>query len=122
MEASKAGWQYLIADGQGYAVIDLSSSITGSFSRVRRGRFAEAYHDALAAMERDGAAREEGLIVEVLEIPAAFTATVVMRGASIDLYPVSIRGERPARDRMSLDEFVAAAATQRISGATTDTL
>lgn len=113
ISAPRGGWQYLIADGRGFAVMDLSAAPTGSFSRVRRGRFAEAYHNALAAMEHDAAAGEESLVVEMLEIAPEFTSAMVMRGASIKLYPISILGGRPSCERMNLNEFVAAAEAAR---------
>jgi hypothetical protein len=38
---------------------------------------------------------------------------MVMRGASIKLYPISILGGRPSCERMNLNEFVAAAEAAR---------
>lgn len=107
LSAPHGGWQYLIHDSQGFAVMDLSNAETGSFSRVRRGRFACAYHDALVAMERALEGTTEEAVVEFLEVPASFTATMVLKRSDIELFPVSVKGRTPSSKLMSPEDFAA---------------
>lgn len=105
--APRGGWQYLIVDAQGFAVMDLSDAETGSFSRVRRGRFASAYHDALVSMERALEGSTQQAVVEFLEVPASFTATMILKQSRIELFPVSVKGRTPSSKFMTLEDFAA---------------
>lgn len=116
--APRAGWQYLIEDDQGFAVMDLSDSDEGSFSRVRRGRFARAYHDALAAMERALEGTTEDAVVEFLEMPVSFSSTMILKGSTLELFPVSVKGKSPTQDRMTADEFAAMRSSTNYSAPT----
>ncbi|AUW46875.1 hypothetical protein [Rhizobium leguminosarum] len=90
--ASAAGWQYLIDDGQGLAVMDISGEPEGSFSRVRRGP-STAFMNALDEMQRNAAHRIEDMEVWMLEIPSAHCAAMVLHGNDFELYPIFSNGE-----------------------------
>ncbi|RFB95076.1 hypothetical protein B5K11_08850 [Rhizobium leguminosarum bv. trifolii] len=106
--ATPVGWQYLISDPLGNAVIDLSDKILDTFSSVRRGPFAERYQDVLKSIEADRGAAAEDYRAEVLEMPQIGTCALMARETyDVWFYPVCLNGRISELSFLSEHEFFA---------------
>jgi hypothetical protein len=105
-KVSAVGWQYLISDAEGFAVVDLSDDISETFSSLRRGVFAARYEATLRLVD-DLDSGEDGLgVLGALEIPQyGTTALTVEKSGDLTVYPISLRGILQPPSRMNKEAF-----------------
>jgi hypothetical protein len=101
LEAAKiVGWQYLISDDSGLAVVDLSDDIPETYSSVRRGPFANRYQEILRLISSIELENGETEKLHALEVPQYATSALALRSTNrMRLFPISLRGTlQPARE------------------------
>jgi len=104
--AKQVGWQYLVKDSLGLAVVDVSDKITTTFSSVRRGPFANKYEAVLRRIDADRGNAEEIFVPTILEVPQVGSCAVLVRGAQNTFaYPVILSGEFAPIECIDLAEF-----------------
>jgi len=99
------GWQYLVHDAEGYAVLDISNKPDGSYTYFRRGSFALGYAGALEAAEAAVANSPDLYELEIVDIPSAFTLIITMKSKELKLYPAFYRGKRLISSSKNFDDL-----------------
>lgn len=102
------GWQFLIADAEGLAVVELDDDAPDSFGSIRRGGFAARFESILRRIE-DMDSDDLDTKVEVIDIPEYGTSAVVTTSdETVRLYPMALRGKPQPLEGVDLSTFFAA--------------
>ncbi len=104
--AKQVGWQYLVNDSLGLAVVDISDQLTTTFSSVRRGQFAKRYESILGFIDADCENTEEIFLPSVLEVPQLGACAILVHSTKrIYAYPVILSGDFTPVRRTEVSEF-----------------
>ncbi|WFU10354.1 hypothetical protein QA646_05710 [Rhizobium sp. CB3090] len=105
-QAQSVGWQYLIMDSLGLAVVDTSDDFNKTFTSVRRGAFASAYKAVLNQIDADCGTSAEEFDAGMLEIPQLRTCAMLVRSIhKTFIYPVLLFGKLTPIRRFTQDSF-----------------
>lgn len=92
-DAFAIGWQFLIADVNGLAVVELDDDTPGAFGSIRRGGFATRFESILKQID-DVDSGDQNTTIEVIDIPQYATSIVVTTSdETVRLYPIVLRGK-----------------------------
>lgn len=87
------GWQYLISDHGGFAVVDLSDDIPETYGSVRRGPFADRYEENLRRIADLETTEETPSKLSALEVPQYGTSAFVLdSNEGLIFFIVSLHG------------------------------